>query len=148
MKSCNADDDCALCTVCRVDKEEQSNEELNVLLFPMGVRYNTSSTVTATACVLAAPSALYTSRCPVDVTWFPFDEQSCTLVFATAFGDRPLDLRPTSDNVRVRGDITGEWTVIGKAFSTSKIVKIGNLTTDCAVYARLTDNTGTGDSVV
>uniref|UniRef100_A0A1I7W8R9 Neur_chan_LBD domain-containing protein n=1 Tax=Heterorhabditis bacteriophora TaxID=37862 RepID=A0A1I7W8R9_HETBA len=47
------------------------------------VSFRSNAFVEYTGDVLWVPPAMFKSSCRIDVEWFPFDEQSCTLVFGS-----------------------------------------------------------------
>jgi len=72
-------------------------------------------------CEWTIPS-VYASPCPIDVTRFPFDEQSCFLSFSSwIYNVFQLDLQLTQESVDPQESVnlddyieSGEWSVLGK----------------------------------
>ena len=59
------------------------------------------------------------THCPMDVTWFPFDEQDCDLKFESKTRESK-ELNVTADFIPISEkdhfyDADGEWDLIGKA---------------------------------
>ncbi|KAK2889661.1 hypothetical protein Q8A67_015036 [Cirrhinus molitorella] len=82
------------------------------------------------------PPAIYKSSCSIDVTFFPFDQQNCTMKFGSWTYDREkIDLIRTSDGAdRMDYWESGEW-VISSAVATYNLKKY-----ECCseVYADIT----------
>uniref|UniRef100_A0AC35FNW9 Uncharacterized protein n=1 Tax=Panagrolaimus sp. PS1159 TaxID=55785 RepID=A0AC35FNW9_9BILA len=54
------------------------------------------------------PPAIYKSFCPIDVTWFPYDEQSCEMKFgAWSYTGMYVDMRHLSGDKVVTKDVDG-----------------------------------------
>ena len=62
------------------------------------------------------------TQCPIDVTWFPFDEQTCDLVFQSWLLKKDiLKLISYNDSVDLRGFLEPEgWHLVGVCMSYSK----------------------------
>lgn len=71
------------------------------------------------------PPGIFKSTCKIDITWFPFDDQSCLLKFGSwTYDGFQLDLTLQSDD---GGDISnfnpnGEWDLLGMIICTKKKV--------------------------
>jgi len=70
-------------------------------------------------CVWYQEFQLSVTHCPVDVKWFPFDEQRCELKFESKTHEsKELNVTVTADiGVDALYETSGEWTLIGKARS-------------------------------
>ena len=57
------------------------------------------------------PPALFTSTCSIDITWFPFDLQACTLKFSSwTYEFKRVDLEPVEEKVDTSNyQRNGEW---------------------------------------
>uniref|UniRef100_A0A3Q3CCU2 Cholinergic receptor nicotinic alpha 2 subunit n=1 Tax=Haplochromis burtoni TaxID=8153 RepID=A0A3Q3CCU2_HAPBU len=60
------------------------------------------------------PPAIYKSSCSIDVTFFPFDQQSCKMKFGSWTYDRAkIDLEPFENTVDLKGYWeSGEWAIV------------------------------------
>jgi hypothetical protein len=64
---------------------------------------------------LWVPPGLFRSTCKIDITWFPFDEQHCSMKFGSwTYDSSGINLQLQAEN----GDtssfiINGEWLLIG-----------------------------------
>ncbi|XP_041637364.1 neuronal acetylcholine receptor subunit alpha-2-like [Cheilinus undulatus] len=60
------------------------------------------------------PPAIYKSSCSIDVTFFPFDQQSCKMKFGSWTYDRAkIDLEPIEDTVDLKDYWeSGEWAIV------------------------------------
>lgn len=60
------------------------------------------------------PPAIYKTACKIDVRYFPFDEQNCTLKFGSwAYDTGKIDLLPSYNNTAERDYWSnGEWNII------------------------------------
>jgi len=63
------------------------------------------------------PPGIFTSRCPIDIKWFPFDDQGCVLKFGSwTYDGSKINLRVKDEEKE--GSIegyskNGEWDLIG-----------------------------------
>ena len=58
------------------------------------VRLMTKATIKSNGLVVWKPPAIYKSLCPIDVEFFPFDEQRCTLKIGSwSFDGYAVDIR-------------------------------------------------------
>lgn len=76
--------------------------------------------------IIFVPAMIIKSTCKMDVTWFPFDSQTCNIQFGSwTYSEREIDLQidnETSDPVDVSEYVAnGEWKLV--AFTVTRIVK-------------------------
>jgi len=79
------------------------------------------------------------SHCPMNIAWFPFDEQRCDLVYES-WRYRSSELNITAPETPVllsHYKRSGEWNLIGKGAITSKIKYAVKLKTSPASLAGL-----------
>ena len=77
--------------------------------------YPTNVIVSANGDCLWVPPGLFLSTCKIDITWFPFDDQKCTMKFGSwTYDSSGIDLQLQQE----QGDSStfipnGEWKLIG-----------------------------------
>nr|XP_040028981.1 neuronal acetylcholine receptor subunit alpha-2-like [Gasterosteus aculeatus aculeatus] len=78
------------------------------------VTHMTKAHVFHTGRVRWVPPAIYKSSCSIDVTFFPFDQQSCKMKFGSWTYDRAkIDLEPFEDTVDLKDYWeSGEWAIV------------------------------------
>ena len=61
------------------------------------------------------PLGLYTSSCDIDITWFPFDDQKCTLKFGSwTYDGYKINLTSMHEKIDMSTyKPNGEWNIIG-----------------------------------
>ena len=77
-------------------------------------KYSVKAKVHNTGNIIWDPIGNFMSNCRVDVTWFPFDVQTCDLEFLS-WGYDKTQLNITTDN-EISLDMytgNGEWLIIG-----------------------------------
>ncbi|KAJ6635867.1 Neuronal acetylcholine receptor subunit alpha-9-I [Pseudolycoriella hygida] len=64
---------------------------------------------------MAQPMKLLSSTCEIDVTWFPFDEQKCSLVFGSWIYDSKDLYMGLNDGVGYWNELTksDQWKLLG-----------------------------------
>lgn len=78
--------------------------------------FPTNVVVSSNGDCLWVPPGLFLSTCKIDITWFPFDDQKCTMKFGSwTYDGFSIDLQLQNDG----GDISsfipnGEWELVGK----------------------------------
>ena len=93
--------------ICSADVDADHKLETNVL-----VQFDGSCSW--------VPPAKYSSPCFVDVTWFPFDQQTCLFRFGSwTYNGHEVNPLLARDGVLVAGvylndHVSNEWTVVGK----------------------------------
>jgi len=65
----------------------------------------------------------------MDITWFPFDDQVCTLKFGSwTYNGWQLNLQPIRDGFDLSNYIyNGEWMIVGTLFTTFYLIYIFRL---------------------
>uniref|UniRef100_A0A8D3ALH9 Neuronal acetylcholine receptor subunit alpha-2-like n=1 Tax=Scophthalmus maximus TaxID=52904 RepID=A0A8D3ALH9_SCOMX len=78
------------------------------------VTHMTKAQLFHTGRVLWVPPAIYRSSCSIDVTFFPFDQQSCKMKFGSWTYDRAkIDLEPFENTVDLKDYWeSGEWAIV------------------------------------
>ncbi|XP_034463154.1 neuronal acetylcholine receptor subunit alpha-2-like [Hippoglossus hippoglossus] len=78
------------------------------------VTHMTKAQLFHTGRVLWVPPAIYKSSCSIDVTFFPFDQQSCKMKFGSWTYDRAkIDLEPFENTVDLKDYWeSGEWAIV------------------------------------
>ncbi|XP_060923087.1 neuronal acetylcholine receptor subunit alpha-2-like [Limanda limanda] len=78
------------------------------------VTHMTKAQLFHTGRVLWVPPAIYKSSCSIDVTFFPFDQQSCKMKFGSWTYDRAkIDLEPFETTVDLKDYWeSGEWAIV------------------------------------
>ncbi|XP_041835220.1 neuronal acetylcholine receptor subunit alpha-2-like [Melanotaenia boesemani] len=78
------------------------------------VTHMTKAQVFHTGRVRWVPPAIYKSSCSIDVTFFPFDQQSCKMKFGSWTYDRAkIDLEPLESTVDLKDYWeSGEWAIV------------------------------------
>ena len=96
-----------LCCVSAKDDDSCCDDENLVRIFADG------------SCVWARQFQLSVTHCPMDITWFPFDQQSCDLIFESK--TRPtseLDFVPVAPEwMLTLYKSSGEWALLGTSIS-------------------------------
>ena len=61
------------------------------------------------------PLGLYISSCPIDITWFPFDDQNCTMKFGSwTYDGSKINLTAKYDSIDINTyKQNGEWKLLG-----------------------------------
>ena len=62
------------------------------------------------------PLGIYISSCPIDITWFPFDDQNCTMKFGSwTYDGGKINLTALSDSIDITTyQLNGEWKLLGR----------------------------------
>ena len=78
--------------------------------------FPTNVVVASSGDCLWVPPGLFLSTCTIDITWFPFDDQRCTLKFGSwTYDSSGIDLQLQADFGDVSSFISnGEWELIGE----------------------------------
>uniref|UniRef100_A0A670Z0P0 Acetylcholine receptor subunit alpha n=1 Tax=Pseudonaja textilis TaxID=8673 RepID=A0A670Z0P0_PSETE len=102
----------SLCLSCWVAEPNQT--VLEVAIGDFQVDDKTKAVLNYTGNVTWMPPAIFKSSCKIDVTYFPFDYQNCTLKFGSWTHDKThIDLVLVSSTMNLRDYWeSGEWAII------------------------------------
>jgi Neurotransmitter-gated ion-channel ligand binding domain len=57
----------------------------------------------------------FTAACDVDITWFPFDHQKCTMTFMSWDDSDEVTIYSLTEDNSIKNVVTdGEWRIVGK----------------------------------
>ncbi len=78
--------------------------------------FPTNVVVTSDGNCLWVPPGLFLSTCKIDITWFPFDDQKCTMKFGSwTYDGSAINLLLQGDGGDISSFISnGEWELVGK----------------------------------
>ena len=78
------------------------------------MKQNTKAVVQSDGSVLWMPPAILKSSCSIDVTYFPFDAQNCTMKFgAWTHGKSRIDLKMIRNEANTNVfRVSGEWEIL------------------------------------
>ena len=89
-------------------------------------KFPTNVVVSASGVISWVPLGLYTSACGIDITWFPFDDQRCTMKFGSwTYDGNKINLTSMEETIDMSTyQPSGEWDIVGwcnsrPAFDTS-----------------------------
>jgi len=84
--------------------------------------------VTYDGTVTQTPPGIFTSSCPIDIKWFPFDDQGCILQFGSWTYDGTkinLQIKDGADQGSLDGySRSGEWDLLGNSWHVTPEHKI------------------------
>jgi len=86
--------------------------------------FPTNVVVTSAGLCTYIPPGMFKSSCPIDITWFPFDEQNCEMKFGSwTYNGLKVDFKLQSDE----GDTTtfipnGEWDLLGVPAQQNEVI--------------------------
>merc|ERR1719483_504648 len=86
--------------------------------------FPTNVVVTSDGLCTYIPPGMFKSSCPIDITWFPFDEQNCEMKFGSwTYNGLKVDFKLQSDE----GDTTtfipnGEWDLLGVPAQQNEVI--------------------------
>jgi len=109
---------------CTLDNE---NSEQSIIILPVvwcspcsadediDSKYPTNVIVSSDGTCSWVPLGLYISSCSIDITWFPFDDQNCTMKFGSwTYDGGSINLTKKEDSVDLSiYQESGEWDLIG-----------------------------------
>jgi len=78
------------------------------------VQFQANVLIYNTGYVMWIPCTIYKSSCSIDVEYFPFDEQTCTLIFGSwTYHGEEVTLKPYTDRFeKVRVRLSVEFTFL------------------------------------
>ena len=79
--------------------------------------YPTNVVVTSEGLCTYIPPGMFKSSCPIDITWFPFDDQSCEMKFGSwTYNGFKVNFMLQQDTGDISGFIpNGEWALLGES---------------------------------
>jgi len=86
--------------------------------------YPTNVVVTSAGLCTYIPPGIFMSSCPIDITWFPFDDQNCEMKFGSwTYNGFKLDFQLASEE----GDMStfipnGEWALLGVPATRNEVI--------------------------
>ena len=78
--------------------------------------YQTNVVVTSSGLCTYIPPGIFKSSCPIDITWFPFDDQDCEMKFGSwTYNGFKVNFMLQQDTGDISGFIpNGEWALLGR----------------------------------
>ena len=78
-------------------------------------KISTNVLVSSDGTCLWSPPGLFQSSCPMDISWFPFDDQICAMKFGSwMYNGFQLNLRLQGDNIDINDYFeNNEWLLVG-----------------------------------
>ena len=79
--------------------------------------YQTNVVVTSSGLCTYIPPGIFKSSCPIDITWFPFDDQDCEMKFGSwTYNGFKVNFMLQQDTGDISGFIpNGEWALLGES---------------------------------
>lgn len=79
-------------------------------------KYPTNIVVSSDGSCSWVPLGIYISSCAINIRWFPFDDQYCTMKFGSwTYDGSKINLTARSDTIDLGTyQINGEWEVLGQ----------------------------------
>jgi len=91
----------AVCWTCSADEDIDSKFPTNTVVYSSGT-------------VSWIPLGLFISACAIDIQWFPFDDQKCTMKFGSwTYDGTKINLTAKEDTIDISTyQISGEWELL------------------------------------
>merc|ERR1719499_1998790 len=86
--------------------------------------YPTNIVVTSEGLCTYIPPGMFKSSCPIDITWFPFDDQSCEMKFGSwTYNGFKVDFKLQSEEGDTATFIeNGEWALLGVPARANEVI--------------------------
>merc|ERR1719422_2874142 len=86
--------------------------------------YPTNVVVTSEGTCTYIPPGIFMSSCPIDITWFPFDDQNCEMKFGSwTYNGFKLDFQLASEEGDTASFIpNGEWSLLGVPAKRNEVI--------------------------
>jgi Neurotransmitter-gated ion-channel ligand binding domain len=96
------------------------------------VSFKSNVVLNSTGHIMWIPCAIYKSSCTVDVKYFPFDEQQCSMIYGSwTFNGNEVDLKPyTSGFTNLRAKLQISYWILNFIFSYKQIVRFISTSTN------------------
>jgi len=107
---------CAWLAVLSADKDIDSKVSTNVAVRSDGT------------CIWIPPG-LFESSCSIDISWFPYDDQRCSLKFGSwSYNGFQLDLNLSRDGFDLSNYVAnGEWSLIGNVVGANGLAQLAKI---------------------
>jgi len=86
--------------------------------------YPTNVVVTSAGLCTYIPPGIFMSSCPIDITWFPFDDQNCEMKFGSwTYNGFKLDFQLAAEEGDFASFIpNGEWALLGVPATRNEVI--------------------------
>merc|ERR1719245_1545885 len=86
--------------------------------------YQTNVVVTSAGLCTYIPPGIFKSSCPIDITWFPFDDQDCEMKFGSwTYNGFKVNFMLQQDTGDTSGFIpNGEWALLGVPAKANEVI--------------------------
>merc|ERR1719346_807689 len=86
--------------------------------------YQTNVVVTSSGLCTYIPPGIFKSSCPIDITWFPFDDQDCEMKFGSwTYNGFKVNFMLQQDTGDISGFIpNGEWALLGVPAKLNEVI--------------------------
>merc|ERR1719340_516265 len=86
--------------------------------------YQTNVVVTSAGLCTYIPPGIFKSSCPIDITWFPFDDQDCEMKFGSwTYNGFKVNFMLQQDTGDISGFIpNGEWALLGVPAKLNEVI--------------------------
>jgi len=86
--------------------------------------YPTNVVVTSHGLCTYIPPGIFLSSCPIDITWFPFDDQDCEMKFGSwTYNGFKVDFQLQSEEGDISSYVSnGEWALLGVPATRNEVI--------------------------